>query len=389
MHILTTHVGSLVRPGELRTFLDRRLAGEQLDEDAFAACLRDSVADVVRRQAEAGIDIVSDGEFGKRLSWSSYVNLRLSGIEHHPDEARSGAAAPPSTDARLFPEFWAEYSGTQNFDTEGMTGWVATGPIAYAGQDELRRDIDNLTAARDDVGPKGAFLPVVAPASVWGIGWEGGHYASEEDFMVAVAEALREEYRTIVDAGLYLQVDDAFLPWMYDLMVPPASLEDYRAWARTRVDLLNHALEGVPQDRVRYHICWGSFNAPHVGDVPAKDIVDLILRVKAGTYLIEMANPRHEHEWRLWRDELPDDKVLAPGVISHATNVVEHPELVSERLVRLAEVLGPERVMASTDCGFAQGPFTARVHASIQWAKLSALADGAVLASRQLAGAAE
>jgi 5-methyltetrahydropteroyltriglutamate--homocysteine methyltransferase len=189
----------------------------------------------------------------------------------------------------------------------------------------------------------------------------------------------------ILDAGLLLQVDDAFLPYTYDVMVPPWSFDEYRRWAALRIEALNHALRGLPPDRIRYHVCWGSFNAPHMGDVPASDILDLILEVNAGFYLIEMANPRHEHEWRLWEDTaLPDGKVLVPGVISHSTNVVEHPELVAQRLVRLARLVGRENLMGGTDCGFAQGPLIQRVHPSIMWAKLRALAGGAALASLEL-----
>jgi 5-methyltetrahydropteroyltriglutamate--homocysteine methyltransferase len=227
----------------------------------------------------------------------------------------------------------------------------------------------------------------VAPASVFGIEWKDV-YASEEEFLYAVADALREEYQLILGAGLLLQVDDAFIPWMHDIMVPPGTLEDYRKWAESRVEILNHALRGLPEERIRYHICWGSFNAPHLGDVGAEHILDIVLKVRAGQYLVEMANPRHEHEWRVWEDlRLPDGKVLVPGVISHSTNVVEHPELVAERLVRLARLVGRENLMGGTDCGFAQGPFIQRVHPTIMWAKLAALADGARIATRELWGA--
>jgi 5-methyltetrahydropteroyltriglutamate--homocysteine methyltransferase len=211
------------------------------------------------------------------------------------------------------------------------------------------------------------------------------YYATEEDYVHAIADALRVEYRAIIDAGLTVQVDDAHLPMMHDQMIPPATPEDFRRWAGLRIDALNHALEGLPTERTRYHICWGSFNSPHVGDVPFRDIADLVLRVDVGAYAIEMANPRHEHEWRVWEDvALPDGKVLLPGVIAHTTNVVEHPELVAERLVRLARLVGRENVIGSTDCGFAQGPFVRRVHPSIMWAKLAALVEGAELATRRL-----
>jgi 5-methyltetrahydropteroyltriglutamate--homocysteine methyltransferase len=335
----------------------------------------------VRKQLEVGIDIPDDGEFGKPILWNTYINERLDGVER--DASRPPAEFPPTNDARLFPEFWAEYVGSQGFDPADTLGYTCTGPVSYKGHEAMRRDIDNLLRA----GAPDAFLPVVAPASVNGIRWEDV-YSSEEEFLYAVADALREEYKLILDAGLMLQVDDAFIPWMYDLMVPPGTLEDYRRWAKSRVEILNHALRDLPPDRIRYHICWGSFNAPHVGDVGAEHVLDIVLEVNAGYYLVEMANPRHEHEWRLWEDlTLPEGKVLVPGVISHSTNVVEHPKLVAERLTRLAKVVGRENVIGGTDCGFAQGPFIQRVHPTIMWAKLDALAQGARLATRELWGA--
>jgi 5-methyltetrahydropteroyltriglutamate--homocysteine methyltransferase len=384
--ILTTHVGSLVRPDELVRLLQKKEDGEPVDDAVYADCLRRSVVDVVRRQAEVGIDIVSDGEFGKSISWSRYILERLEGFEDRPDPARKESdphrMLGPRHDTERFPEFYAEYDRTQGF-TGAMRNCVCVGPVRYAGQGALARDIDNLTAALEGQ-PVSGFLPVVAPASV-AYQRKDEHYATEEEYVEAIAAALRSEYTAIIDAGLTLQVDDAHLPMMHDQMIPPATHEDWVRWACLRVDALNHALDGIPRERTRYHICWGSFNSPHVGDVPFKDIADVVLRVDVGAYAIEMANPRHEHEWRVWEDlELPDDKLLIPGVISHVTNVVEHPELVSERLVRLARLVGRERVIAGTDCGFAQGPFVRRVHPSIMWAKLDALVEGARLASEQL-----
>jgi 5-methyltetrahydropteroyltriglutamate--homocysteine methyltransferase len=208
------------------------------------------------------------------------------------------------------------------------------------------------------------------------------HYKSDEEYLFAVADALSDEYKAVIDAGFILQVDDSYMASTYDVMVPPGTLADFRKWAGVRVEAVNHALRGLPEDRVRYHMCWGSWNGPHTNDLPLKDIVDLLLTIRAGGYSLEMANPRHEHEWHVWENvKLPEHKVLLPGVISHATNVVEHPELVAERLVRLVRLVGKDRVIASTDCGFAQGPFTRRVHPSIMWAKLKALVEGARLAS--------
>jgi len=231
-----------------------------------------------------------------------------------------------------------------------------------------------------------AFLPVAAPASVIP-DRRNEFYPSEDDCLLAIAEAMRTEYRMIVDAGFMVQLDDARTAVAYDRMVPPASFLDYRRWVARGVEVLNHALEGIPEDRVRYHVCWGSWPGPHTTDVPLKDIVDLILKVRAGAYVIEAANPRHEHEWKVWQDvKLPAGKVLMPGVISHATNIVEHPELVSQRIVRLARLVGRDNLIAGTDCGFAQSPMYRRVHPSIMWAKLEALAQGANLATKELWG---
>jgi len=384
--ILTTHVGSLIRPPDLVELLRRRRDGEGYDEAEHQAVLRRSVAGVVRRQAEAGLDVVSDGEFGKGLAWWSYVRERIGGFEERP-WGPGGRREPErqSQDRREFADFYAEYNAAHRPEGYPEKGeWVCVGPIEYVGRDALRADIDNLKTAVQGVDVVDAFLPVVAPASIVPVRRDE-FYASEEEFVFAMADALNVEYRTIADAGLIVQIDDAFLATMYDSMVPPATMDEYRAWAELRIEALNRALRGVPPERARYHVCWGSWNGPHTHDVPLRDIVDLVLRVNVGAYLLEQANPRHEHEWRVWEDvALPDGKVLVPGLISHATNVVEHPELVCERIVRLARLVGRERVIASTDCGFAQSPFLRRVHPSIQWAKLAALSEGARLATAQL-----
>lgn len=385
--VRVTHVGSLVRPPKLLEVLRAREDDGGVDAARYEERLRHAVEQAVRRQVEAGVDVVSDGEFGKGLSWSRYALERLEGFEYRDDgQLRSGEVVRESVDRARFRAFYEEYDRTQGF--RGSVGaWVCTGPIRYQGQAALSRDIENLQNAAAECGASEAFLPVVAPGSV-AVDRVNEHYGSDEELLYAIADALREEYRTILDAGLYLQVDDAHLPGMYERMVPPGSFDDYLRWAHQRVEALNHALRGLPQDRVRYHVCWGSWNAPHTGDVPFERIVDLVLRVRATGYSVEQANPRHEHEWRIWeRVKLPEDRVLLPGLVSHATNVVEHPELVAQRVTRLARLVGRERVVASTDCGFAQGPFVRRVHPSIQWAKLEALAEGARLASRELWGA--
>ena len=379
--ILTTHVGSLIRPPALQDFLRLKQAGKPYDEPAFDQCLKASVADVVRRQAKVGIDVISDGEFGKTISWSQYALTRLSGFARRPVTP----GANPFTrgaDRAKFPEFYAEMDARDGVATASDS--ICVGPIAYTGQAELERDIADFKAALQGVDVAEAFLPVAAPASVIP-DRKNEYYANDDECLQAIADAMRTEYRMIVDAGFIVQLDDARTAVTYDRMVPPASFQDYRKWVARHVEILNHALEGIPEDRVRYHVCWGSWPGPHTTDVPLKDIVDLILKVRVGAYVLEGANPRHEHEWKVWRDvKLPEGRVLIPGVISHATNIVEHPELVAERIVRLARLVGRENLIAGTDCGFAQSPFHRRVHPTIMWAKLEALAQGARLASQEL-----
>ena len=379
--ILTTHVGSLVRPQRLQEFLRTKQAGKPLDQKAYDECLGSAVAEIVRRQADAGIDVISDGEFGKSISWSQYVLERLSGFERRPVIAGANPFAR-GADRQKFAEFYAELDAREGLAT--TTESVCVGPISYVGQAALQRDIDNFKAALTQVQVEEAFLPVAAPASVIP-DRKNEFYKTDEDCLVAIGEAMRTEYRMIVEAGFLLQLDDARAAVTYDRMVPPASFADYRKWVAMHMEVLNAAIAGLPPERIRYHVCWGSWPGPHTTDVPLRDIVDLILSVRVGAYVIEGANPRHEHEWKVWRDvKLPPGKVLIPGVISHATNVVEHPELVAERIVRLAQLVGRENVIAGTDCGFAQGPFHRRVHPSIMWAKLEALAVGARSASKEL-----
>jgi 5-methyltetrahydropteroyltriglutamate--homocysteine methyltransferase len=381
--ILTTHVGSLIRPEPLQQFLRLKQARQPFDEAAYRKCLTDSVAEVVRHQAEVGVDVVSDGEFGKSISWSQYVLDRLSGFERRPIKDGADPFAR-GLDRERFPAFYEELDAREGRAT--VSDSVCVGPIAYTGEKELQRDIDNFRAALAGVAVEEAFLPVAAPASVIP-DRKNEYYQSDEECLAAIGAAMRTEYRTIVDAGFLLQLDDARAAVTYDRMVPPASFADYRDWVARHVEVLNHAIAGIPPEKMRYHVCWGSWPGPHTSDVPLKDIVDLVLKVRVGAYVIEGANPRHEHEWKVWRDtKLPDGKILIAGVISHATNIVEHPELIAERIVRLARVLGRENVMAGTDCGFAQGPFHRRVHPTIMWAKLAALTEGAKLASKELWG---
>ena len=380
--ILTTHVGSLIRPDVLQEFLRAKQGGKPYDDKAYQTCLTDSVAEIVRQQAKAGIDVVSDGEFGKSISWAQYALERLSGFERRPIKSESTNPFKRGADRTRFAEFYAELDAKETVST--TTEAICVGPIRYTGQAELQRDIDNLKAALKNVSVEEAFLPVAAPASVIP-DRKNEYYKSDEALQAAIAEAMRTEYKLIIDSGFLLQLDDARSAVTFDRMVPPATYADYRRWLSLQVEILNHAIEGLPADRIRYHVCWGSWPGPHTSDVPLKDIVDLILKVKVGAYVIEGANPRHEHEWQVWRNtRLAPGQVLIPGVISHATNVVEHPELVAERIVRLANIIGRENVIAGTDCGFAQGPFYRRVHPSVMWAKLEALSAGARLASKEL-----
>ena len=379
--ILTTHVGSLIRPQALQDILRAKQAGQPYDQAAYETCLKRSIDDVVSRQADIGVDVVSDGEFGKAISWNQYVVERLSGFELRaiPAGYRPGV---PGADRTRFKEFYAELDVREPMANAKMVACV--GPVKYIGQDILRRDIDNFKAALKGAKVEEAFMPVVAPSSVLP-DRKDEYYKGEEEWLDAVTAAMRTEYQTIVDAGFILQIDDARAATAYDRMVPPGTFEEYRRWLAKFVESLNRALEGIPEDRVRYHVCWGSWPGPHVSDVALKDIVDLILKVRAGAYVIESANPRHEHEWQVWKNvKLPDGKVLIPGVISHATNVVEHPELIAERITRFANLLGRENVLAGTDCGFAQGTFYRRVHPTVMWAKFEALVEGARLASKQL-----
>lgn len=379
--ILTTHAGSLPRPPELDDAFEQRSS----DDGAYAAILKTSVANVVRQQVEAGVDVVNDGELGKS-SWTGYLTERLAGFEPQPAE---GQAVPRSKDFADFADFYAEAArtGTMWYRPDGRlrtptspVQWVCTGPISYIGQSALQRDIDNLKAGLEGVEVAEAFLPVAAPASVEP-GRINAYYSSDEEFVYALAEALRVEYATIVSAGVLLQVDDAFIPYNYDrFAVTGTSMQDYQKHCQLRIDALNHALRDIPEDRVRYHICWGSWHGPHSNDVPLKDIVNLVLSVKAQAYLFEAGNVRHEHEYQIWDDvKLPDGKILIPGVVSHATNVLEHPELVAQRLRRFADRVGQENVMAGTDCGLG-----GRVHPQLVWAKLKVLAEGAALATGAL-----
>jgi 5-methyltetrahydropteroyltriglutamate--homocysteine methyltransferase len=375
--ILTTHAGSLPRPADLLDVVQAREQGRPVDEAAHAARLRAAVAEVVRRQVELGIDVIDDGEYGKP-SFVSYVNERLGGFEADKQARQSSWSA--SREARSFPEFYAASAAASR-----QNRMVCTAPITYRGKAQLQRDIDNLKAALNGARPREVFMPAISPASA--ADWQrNSYYKTDEDYLFAVADALREEYEAIVQAGFLLQVDDPqfVTQWVKE---PDLTLAQYRKWAEGRVAALNHALRNIPPEKVRHHTCYGINMGPRIHDMELKHIVDIILKIRAGAYSFEAANPRHEHEWQVWATvKLPDGKALIPGVISHSTVLVEHPELVAERIGRYAKVVGRENVIAGADCGFATFAGSKEVHPSIVWEKFKALTEGARIASKQLWG---
>jgi 5-methyltetrahydropteroyltriglutamate--homocysteine methyltransferase len=390
--ILTTHAGSLTRPEGLRDAWSKQTKSMQ-EEAALQALLRSSVAEVVNAQLRAGIDVPNDGEFGKPMrsasdlaAWGTYIYGRLSGFGASPAGAAAPARAAPGQPMRIVGERWEVRDFSEFYTDMALVPTVASrptcvGPITYTGQDALRHDLANLKAATDAAGVKEAFVTSIAVGSVEMFSrGQNVHYPTAEAFLEGIAAALSVEYRAIIVAGFVLQLDDPGLPDTWDMLDPHPTLEQYKRYALLRVDALNYALTGIPEDRVRYHICWGSWHGPHTTDIPLHDIVDVMLRVKAQAYSVEAANVRHEHEYKVWRDvKLPDGKILIPGVVSHATNVVEHPELVADRIVAYARAVGRENVVAGTDCGLG-----GRVHAQIASAKLRTLAEGARLASKEL-----
>ena len=379
--ILTTHVGSLTRPPEIIDAMRARVNNEPYNEESFAESLRKGVLEVVREQAEVGVDVISDGEFGKS-GFAAYINERLNGFERRPGKpGESGVSR--GKDRADFAAFYQEYDRITAAHRPVAVRWVCTGPIKYDPR-LLQIDIANFKAALESVSVEEAFLPVAAPITV-----ETDHgneyYPSEEAYLYAIADALKEEYKTIVDAGFLIQLDDPWITAHWDRMLPNIDLKQFHKFCESRINATNYALAEIPRDRVRYHICWGSWHGPHSTDIPIKDILSLFLKVNAGAYLFEAANVRHEHEWKVWQEvKPPEGTALIPGVVTHATNLIEHPELVAQRIVRLANLVGRENVLAGTDCGFSQGPFSAKVHPSIQWAKLKVLAEGAGLASKEL-----
>jgi len=376
--ILTTHVGSLPSPADVWSL-------NGVDPSRLSAAVRD----VVKQQRDCGVDIVNEGEITKGGMWVVFVNERLSGFETRPPG--------PSVELLAASEDWAKFDEFYKAAAEGGTlfeqtrsaqtvmnralDWSCTGPIKYVGHAALQREIDTFRAALGNTPPGDAFLTSTAPASLEP-GRENHFYKSQEEFVFALADAMSVEYQAIAKAGFIVQVDDAWLAALWDRIGVKMGLDAYKRYCAIRMEALNHALKGIPPEQVRYHLCWGSWHGPHAYDIPLEDIVDTMLMVNAQTYLFEAANVRHEHEYVVWRSvKLPDDKILAPGVVSHATPLIEHPGLVSERIQRFANIVGRERVVASTDCGLGL-----RCHPQIAWAKLRSLSEGAALASKALWG---
>jgi 5-methyltetrahydropteroyltriglutamate--homocysteine methyltransferase len=379
--ILTTHAGRLDGPPEYREMMTSAMSGKPPDNETLRPVVRNAMVDVIRRQCEAGIDVVSDGEVGKiGFGGINYYGRRLSGLSNRKLKPGEPAFMALETGERLeFAEFYKELPFLQ----APAERTVCSGPLTYIGQQEIQQDLEMFRAALPESGkePEEAFVCVLAP------GWLehfflNEYYSSDEDYLFALADAMKHEYKAVVDAGFILQIDDPALPDTYDMIVPTPGIAEYRKFAEVRVEALNGALKGLPEDRVRYHICWGSWHGPHSHDLPLEHVIDLMLKIHAGAYSVEAANSRHEHEWKLWQQvKLPEGKILIPGVVTHHTNVIEHPELVADRILRYANLVGRENVIAGTDCGMGY-----RVHPQIAWAKFKVLAEGAALASRQLWG---
>ncbi len=395
--ILTSHAGSLPRPDALIEANRARAAGESSDEAAFQAQLEAAVVDVVKLQHRIGIDIPGDGEFGKAMrhkinygAWWSYSFQRLGGLELTnvslaqvpPRRRNEGEVVLTSfSDRRDREKFRAAYADPESGVSTGPIALqvpVCIAPLTYTGQAAIAADIAHFKAGLKAAGATEGFMTSIAPGSASRIG--NKHYATEDEFLFACADAMREEYKAIIDAGLILQLDDPCIAENWDQINPAPTVKEYQRFSMKRIAALNHAIRGLPKDRIRFHLCWGSWHGPHTTDIPMRDIVEVMLAVDCQAYSFEAGNVRHEHEWRVWQDvKLPDDKLILPGVVSHATNVVEHPELVAERILRFANLVGRERVIASTDCGLG-----GRVYPQIAWAKLETLAEGAALATKQL-----
>ena len=380
--LLTTHCGSLARPPELLKMMFAKERGHPYDESALASSVRTAVEDAVRRQVEAGVDVVCDGEQSKP-SFITYVRERLAGFEARTGNPREDPWMG-SREVLAFPEFYEWNAQTRSGVIVPPVDLVCTGPISYNGHAALQTDIENLKAASQGQKAEEVFMPAISPTDIEGR-QRNQFYSTDEEYLYAIADAMREEYQAIVNAGLLLQVDDPRLVTYY-LSNPQASIDDCRKWAELRVEVLNHALRGIPPEKVRFHTCYGINIGPRVHEMALSDIVDVMLKVNAGAYSFEAANPAHEHEWRVWESvDLQEGKVLIPGVISHTTNLVEHPELVAQRLARFANIVGRENVIGGSDCGFSSMASTEpEIHPTVVWAKFQAMAEGARLASQEL-----
>jgi 5-methyltetrahydropteroyltriglutamate--homocysteine methyltransferase len=404
--ILTTHVGSLPRPAKFLEVSQKRTLGEKFDEAAYEAELKNAVAEVVQKQKEAGVSLINDGELAHTMGWAydygswwSYVIRRLGGVEVVDTglwftklSAHTQTPMAPKDfvvgdwgerrDMSKFHEAYMDPQSGCGLPEQFMTNHspLVNGPIKYKGQDLIQRDIANLKAGLKaaGLGTEGAWMNSIAPASCARMPNE--YYKSEEELLYACADAMHEEYKAIIDAGFIVQLDDPAIGENWDQQKNEPSVEGYRRYTKMQIDALNHSIKGLPSSKIRFHLCWGSWHGPHTTDIPMKHLVDLMLAVNADYYSFEAANARHEHEWKLWKDiKLPAGKKILPGVVTHSTNLIEHPELVADRICRFAEAVGAENVIASTDCGLG-----GRVHPQIAWAKLKALSEGAELASKRL-----
>lgn len=382
-YILTTHAGSLPRPSYLQPLLTAKRNGEPYDPDELAGAVKQAVKEVVDRQVELGVDVVGEGEESKP-SFNLYLDERISGFEMKTPAP--GQVPTMSMDGRDRADFREFYSEALGFGLQLVSSayavreqQICTGPLSYIGHDIVAADVANFQAALEGVTYAEGFIPTLAPGTI-DHRLYNEYYKTEEEFVYAIAEMMRPEYEAIANAGFVVQIDDPGLPDTWDMLVSRPSLEEYRKYADLRVEALNHALSNVPPSLVRYHICWGSWHGPHTYDIPLEDIVDIMLKVNADAYSIEAGNVRHDHEWRVWETtKLPEGKVLVPGVVSHATNVVEHPRLVADRIIKYASLVGRENVIAGTDCGLG-----GRVHEQIAWAKFKVLKEGADLATSEL-----
>ena len=384
---LTTHTGSLPRPADLVEALNAKEMGQSYEPAALAARVQRAISEIVARQCDVGIDVVNDGEHSK-VSWMAYARGRLGGLQEidSPPSFRGAtrdSLAFPATYDDLKVMLAARSPALVAKRTVRPKAYICAGPLSYVGEAELRTDIANLKAALSGRAAEEAFITAISPSNLE-LYYENRYYATEEAYLAALADAMHVEYKAIVDAGFLLQIDDPRMATHYNRSVN-ASIEDCRKFIALRVEAVNHALRGIPEDRVRFHTCYSVNVAPRVHDFELKHFVDLMLKIRASAYLIAAANPRHEHEWQVWQDvKLPDGKILVPGVVSHCVQLVEHPELVAQRIVRFAEVVGRERVIAGTDCGFGTSGVGDEVHPEVAWAKLQSLVDGAKIASRRL-----